>query len=77
MTVTQHTLERYMQRSGTKKVNRSLERLFVLSQQAIHLEGNKYYWGGWIIVILDGEVKTVYKPRFKRDLDLIYERRQV
>ena len=61
--VTQHAIDRYMERLGSKKVYRAIDKIFTMSTCALPIGHNRYYTNGWIIVVVGGMVKTIYRPR--------------
>jgi hypothetical protein len=61
--VTKHAIDRYMERLGSKKVHRAIGKIFTMSSRALNIGDNRYYSNGWIIVVVDGLVRTVYRPR--------------
>lgn len=71
-TITQHALDRFMERSGSNRVMRSLNKLSAVVDSAIPIGKNKLYWGGWIIVMVKGEVKTAYHPRTRKQMNQVH-----
>lgn len=61
--ITQHAVDRYMERSGTKSPTRAMRKLFELAEQAIPIGHSRFYASGWIVVMKRGVLKTCYKPR--------------
>lgn len=60
--VTQHALDRYMERSGVKGVQRALNKIMGHVEFAIPMGGHRFYSNGWVIVIKKRVVRTMYKP---------------
>ncbi len=73
LVLTQHAIDRYMERSGTKKPMRSILKLFSLADSARPLGRGKFYARGWVLVMKGGRVKTVYRPTSRIDHQKIYE----
>ncbi len=71
-TVTQHAIKRYMERSGTTRPMRSALRLHYLMEHAVKLDADRYYAMGWIMVVVKGILRTVYRPRHRRDMEAIH-----
>ena len=72
ITLTQHTVDRYMQYSGSKRAVRTITRLFNAADQGLPIGNNRFYHRGWIVVIKDGIVKTAYRPRTREQMDAIF-----
>ena len=70
--MTQHAVDRFMERSGSKKPIRAIYKLFSLSEAAVPMGRNRYYTRGWIIVVVNGVVKTAYRPRTREEMDAIF-----
>jgi hypothetical protein len=70
--VTQHAIDRYMERTGAKKAQRATTTLFCLAESAIPIGKNRYYARGWIVVVKDGVVKTAYRPKTREQMDAVY-----
>lgn len=70
--ITQHALERFMERSGSKKMPRAIGQLFCLAESAVSIGNNRFYARGWIVVVLEGEVKTAYRPRTREQQEAIF-----
>jgi len=70
--VTQHAIDRYLERAGGKKVQRATNTLFSLADSAIPIGNNRYYARGWIVVVKDGTVKTAYRPKTREQMDAVY-----
>jgi hypothetical protein len=70
--VTQHAIERYMERTGSKKMNRVVKKLLSASEAALAIGKNQYYHRGIIYVVVDGTVITTYKPKGKEQTDAVY-----
>lgn len=79
---TTHAIERFSERGGPAE-NRPLARLnylFALAENAVPIGGNEFYargsgsrGGGWILVIVDETIKTVYRPRRPDQLNRIHK----
>lgn len=70
--VTQHAIDRYMERTGAKKALRSTNTLFSLAESAVPLGKNRYYARGWIVVMVNGVVKTAYRPKTREQMEIVY-----
>jgi hypothetical protein len=70
--VTQHAIDRYLERTGGKKAHRATNTLFCLAESAIPIGNNRYYARGWIVVLKDGVVKTAYRPKTREQMDAVY-----
>jgi len=62
MVLTQHALDRYMQRSGCRRVVKSLNRIERLAAKAIPIGKTQFYAEGWILRMVGGEIVTVHRP---------------
>lgn len=71
--LTQHAIERYMQRTGSKKIERVIRKLFNILDRSIRLDDEHFYFRGWIIVVSKGEIKTVYKPKYPDEFRKIHD----
>jgi len=69
--VTQHAIDRYLERAGSKKVHRAIGKIFTMSSRALNIGDNRYYSNGWILVVVDGLVKTVYRPTTREQMNSI------
>jgi len=70
--LTQHALERYMERSGSKHVHRALGRISSLVAQAVPIDKKRVYARGWIMRVDGGDVVTMYRPTNPRDMAKIF-----
>ncbi len=69
--VTQHAIDRYLERTKGKSEKRAINKLFGDFNGAASIGGNEYYANGFIVVIIKGEIRTVYRPRKPRQLAAI------
>lgn len=65
--LTHHALERFMKRTGNKKPVASMQKLFLAAEQGTPLGNNRFYYRGLVVVVVNGEVKTAFKPH-RRDI---------
>ncbi len=70
--VTQHAVDRYMQRSGCKSLTASVNKLLERANKVIPIGKNRVYQGGWIVAIRRGAVVTCYKPRTPEQLGAVF-----
>ena len=73
--VSQHAIDRFIQRRGHKKIDRDyidrkIKRLLLCSY---HLHGNHWYGGGLVYCIKNNVVVTIMDPTEKWILDRIYK----
>lgn len=61
LTVSQHALDRYMERSGSRNVNKSLAFLFEAASSGAIQPNGRIEHKGWTLVVIDRDVKTVYR----------------
>jgi len=73
LAVTQHALERYMQRSGATRVVKSLNKIERLASRAVRIGKTRFYADGWILKVVRGEIVTMFKPKYASDLRQIYK----
>lgn len=72
--VTQHAVDRFMERTGMKKPVKATEKVFRLAQSSIPIGKSLYYSQGWLMFVnKKGEVKTIYRPSQKWQHQAIYE----
>lgn len=71
--ITQHAIDRYMERSGSKAVMRTIRKLFDVVERGVPVNGGRFYHKGWIVVVRAGEIKTVYRPRTKAQMSAVYD----
>jgi cytochrome oxidase Cu insertion factor (SCO1/SenC/PrrC family) len=75
--VTQHAVDRFMERTGNKKPLRAMQKVFRLAQSSIPIGpiGKSLYFSqGWIMLINKrGIVNTIYRPRSKWEHKAIAE----
>lgn len=69
--VTQHAVDRFQERSGSKKPK--IERLFRLAEQSVPIGAGRRYSSGWIFVVKKNVVRTVYKPRKRHEFEAIHK----
>ena len=69
--VTQHAIDRYMERLGSKKTLRAIDKIFTMTTCALPIGQNRYYTNGWIIVVVRGVVKTIYRPRTMEQMNAV------
>lgn len=72
ITLTQHALDRYMERTNCKNVLRGLNNIEHLLASAVRIGKNRVYASGLILKVHNGVVTTVYKPTHQRDFRQIY-----
>lgn len=61
--VTQHAVDRFMERTGNKKPLRAMQKVFRLGQSSIPIGRSLYFSQGWVLCITSlGIVKTIYRP---------------
>jgi hypothetical protein len=70
--ISQHALERYMIRTATKDVKKALKKIDQCASNAVPIGNNEYYLRGVVYVVVEGEVKTAYKPHKKETQDRIF-----
>jgi len=70
--VTQHALERYMKRTGSQNIKQALNKMMHNAEVGTPIGGNRYYSRGVVYVVVDGEIKTAYKPHTKEVQDAIH-----
>jgi hypothetical protein len=64
--VTQHAVDRFMERTGNKKQVRAVQKVFRLAQSSIPIGRSLYFSQGWLMFINEyGDVKTIYRPANK------------
>ncbi len=73
MSLTQHALDRYMERSGSTKILKSLFKIESLVANAVQIGKNQFYAGGWIMKVVHGEVVTMYRPKYPSQLRKVYK----
>lgn len=66
--VSQHALDRFLERSRIRTPNNALAILFRLAQRCEHLNGDRWHANGWILVISGDELVTVYRPQSPNDV---------
>lgn len=71
--VTQHAVDRFMERTGSNKPVKALQKVFRLAESSIQVGKSLYYSQGWLMFIKCGEVKTIYRPKWKWQHQAIYE----
>lgn len=58
----QHAVDRFRERSGIKTEARAMAKLLEYADQAVRVGPDRFFARGWILIIRDGFVKTVYRP---------------
>ncbi|SRR5260221_4366307 len=73
--IQQHAIDRYMERTGSTGEMRCCEKIWIKAQFSIPMSRNRFYdpRGGFIIVIVNRIVKTIYRPRTTEQFDAIYK----
>lgn len=66
--ISQHALDRFLERSRIRTPNNALAILFRLAQRCEHLNGDRWHANGWILVISGDELVTVYRPSATNDV---------
>lgn len=63
--VTQHAVERFMERSGCQSAAQAGETLLKMASRALPWRRDKNQWhcSGWILVIDEGGVQTVFRRK--------------
>lgn len=61
--VTQHALDRYMERSGCTNVNKAIKNLTDVGERGIPIGRQQFYAKGWIVVVRRFMVVTAFKPK--------------
>ena len=75
--LTKHVLERYMERTGVKKIDRAIQKVELLLENAIVIRDWKrgvkqLYSKGLIFVVKNGVAITVYPPKTMRQKVDVY-----
>lgn len=70
--VTQHAVDRYLERSQGSKEQRAIAKLFAIADKAIPLGRGQFYADGWIIAVKSGEIRTVFRPRTPAQLAAVH-----
>ena len=64
--VTQHAVDRFMERTGNKKPLRAMQKVFRIAQSSIPIGRSLHFSQGWLMFINKyGVVKTIYRPANK------------
>lgn len=60
--LTQHALDRFMERAKSDRVLKSLNKIERLAARAIKIGPCRYYAGGWILIHDRGAIQTMFRP---------------
>lgn len=72
----QHALDRYLQRSKCRCPQRACAAILRLGDRARHLGADHWTAAGWILVIRDGWIRTLFRPDTPRIRALIRGRQR-
>jgi hypothetical protein len=72
--VTQHAVDRFMERSTIKKGYAATQKVFKLAQSSMPIGKSLHFSRGWLMFINKyGVVKTIYRPRSRWEHKAIAE----
>lgn len=74
--LSQHALDRYLARTKSRCPQRACAAILRLAQRARHLGGDHFTAAGWILVIRDGWIRTLFRPDSQRKRALLRGRRR-
>lgn len=73
LSVSQHAVDRYLQRSNGKRELHAVGKLFAVADASIPIGKNRRYAKGWIVVVKNGVVKTAYRPRTREQMRAVHD----
>lgn len=75
-TVSEHAIDRYMERTGVKSRERARNKILLRWNAARSIGGGEWYARGWIICMRADVITTITKPHKEHSQERIYASRQ-
>jgi hypothetical protein len=69
---TQHALDRFMTRAKSNLPVASMTKMFNVADFGTPIGHNRFYSRGWIVVVVDGVIRTAYRPRTPEQFNAIF-----